>query len=294
MRVLLLIWLAVAVPWGRAYACATCACGDPTIAAMGTERPMPGRVRLSLAGGWRSESTALPVGAIPFRTDELRFDLTAAGAIGRRVWLSGTLPVVSRGVRGADLSRARSVGWGDAELRARVVAWADPAPVPAHQFGVAAGVVFPTALRVREAGDWANDDLQPGTGAFSPLVGLWHAWARGMWGGFSSVTGRASFGGFEQRTPGPVGLLTSAVQVQPIPEIAPRLQIDGRLSATTRRAGVPEDIGGGWLVAVTPAVLFAPTRAWTLWIETRVPVAQRLDGGAREGIHPSAGVAVEL
>lgn len=278
----------------EAWACATCACGDPTIAAMGTERPMPGRVRLSLVGGWRQEATPANDAAMPFRTNEIRFDLHAAGAMGSRVWLAGTLPVISRGVVDTNLERARSLGWGDAELRARIVLYQPDTPRPAHGVGMTAGVVLPTALRVREDGAFADEDLQPGAGAVSPMLGLWHSWQRGMWSGFSSVTGRLSFLGFERRTPGPVGLLSTALQVQPIPEVAPRLQLDGRLSATNRLDGAPEGIGGGWMVAVTPSLWMSPTRPVTLFVEVRVPVAQRLQAGARETVHPTAGVAVEL
>jgi len=277
-----------------AWACASCACGDPTIAAMGTEQPMPGRVRLSLVAGWREERTPSQTAEVPFQADEIRFDLTAAGAIGDRVWLSGTLPVLSRGIVDTNLERARSVGWGDAELRARVVLFRPKGPRPRHQFGLSTGLVVPTALRVREAGDVADDDLQPGAGAISPMLGLFHGWTRGMWSGFSSLTGRVSFLGWDQRTPGPVGLISTAVQVQPIPEVSPRLQLDGRLSATHRIDGEPEGIGGGWMVAVTPSLWMSPTRAVTLFVEVRVPVAQRLQAGARETVHPSAGVAVEL
>ncbi len=279
---------------GDAWACAACACGDPTINAMGTETPMPGRVRLSLVGGWRAESTPHDIATVPRRADELRFELTAAGALGDRVWLSGTLPVLRRGLARVDGSRSAGFGWGDAELRARITAWRAEGPTPAHQLGVSAGLVLPTALRLRADGAIAEEDLQPGTGSITPMVGVWHAWRKGWVSGFTSVSGRLSFLGYDQRTPGPVGLLSTQVQVQPIPEVAPRLQVDARLSATTRLDGEPEGIGGGWLVAVTPGLLTAPSRAVALFVDLRIPVAQRLEQGARESIQPIAGVAVDL
>lgn len=279
---------------GVARACATCACGDPTIFAMGAERPVPGQVRLSVIGGWRGEQTPAPIGDLARRTDEFRFDLTAAGTIGRRLWLSGTLPILSRGLREPNLSSARSMGWGDAELRARVVLYADAGPTPVHHFGLSGGLIAPTALRVREAGEWASDDLQPGTGALSPLLGLWHLWQRGLWSGFSSLTGRVSAFGFEQRTPGPVGLASTALQIQPIPELAPRLQLDARLSATNQLAGEPEGIGGGFLFAVSPGLLVSPVRSVAIYAEVRIPVFQQLEAGARETAQPVVGVAFDL
>ncbi|MFP2933934.1 hypothetical protein ACLESO_54180, partial [Pyxidicoccus sp. 3LG] len=44
---LLLATVLVLAPGPRAWACATCACGDPTLTSMGAEQPFSGRLRLS-------------------------------------------------------------------------------------------------------------------------------------------------------------------------------------------------------------------------------------------------------
>ena len=60
-----------------ASACAACGCGDPTLSAVGAEKPYAGRLRLSLNTRYRSDTVGTE-GVNKLSLQETRADLQAA------------------------------------------------------------------------------------------------------------------------------------------------------------------------------------------------------------------------
>ncbi len=85
-------WL-LAWAWvGRAEACSTCACGDPTIVTVGTDAPRRGATRVALSSSYRTEREGAGATAMA----EARAGLAVAHAPTRWLDLVAELPIVAR------------------------------------------------------------------------------------------------------------------------------------------------------------------------------------------------------
>lgn len=283
--------MGLALAWwlgGAAWACATCAAGDPTLTVMGLEKPVRGRLRLSTQASYRWERQ--PSADV---VDQVRGELGLSWTAARWLVLSGSLPLVSSAVRGADLSEERGTGLGDLELRSRFVVGASR--LRTHLGGLVAGLALPTSPAVHlPDGDLAPDDVQTGTGSWTPVLGAWHGAFAGAWSTFTSAVIRTSTEGHGARSPGVVGLATLAVQWQPHPVVAPRLAVDARVAAADRVGDQVDHASGGWLVQLTPALLVAPAADWLLQASVAVPVAQGAARDAREGVSAWVALVVDL
>ncbi|MCB9663043.1 MAG: transporter [Alphaproteobacteria bacterium] len=271
-----------------AWACATCAAGDPTLTSMGLEKPTAGRVRLAsqVAYRWEREQDEAVV-------DQIRGELAVSWTAARWVVLSGTVPLVTQARRPGDLSEQRGTGLGDAELRARFVV--GTSRLRSHLGGLVAGLELPTGAAIRrEDGSLASKDVQVGAGAVTPVFGGWYGGFHGAWSSFASATLRSSTIGFEGRRPGVAGLATVAVQWQPHHVVAPRLAVDARVSAADAMDEIAEPDTGGWLVQLTPALLLSPSPDWLVQLAVPVPVAQGGSEGTREGVGATLAVVVDL
>lgn len=282
-----------------AWACPECAAGDPTLAVVGTERPTAGQVRLATDVTWRGTREAAPDGT--WHGDDLRLGLGVAWAPHDRVILTASLPFGTRSYTSPSLASERGIGLGDMTVGTRVVAVRVDQGDDAHLAGLSAGLELPTALRVRRDGTPASEDVQLGSGAWTPTAGLWYGlWWRSLHV-FTSANGRVSAGGWDGHRPGAGGTGTVTVQVQPIPEVAPRLGFDVRGTLPDRDVSADEDLPGtgGWLLQVTPGLAVAPGRGVLLLAQVGVPVFQSVAGvpagaGERELPSPRLGVSLDL
>ncbi len=279
-----------------AWACTACACGDPTIATLGTERPMAGATWLGLQGAWRAERDRAAAAV----ADELRVDLTAAWAPHDRVQLVLLAPLVTRSITDASLATTRSFGLGDVGVAARFLAavaevQGDGGRSTRLSAGPTVAVDLPTAPRLRA--DLAHE-LWLGTGALTGALGGFFQAVHGPVSVWASGELRASVLGRDGRRPGLAGRGSAFVQGQPLPQLGLRAGVDWRasradlLGAGGERARDPET--GGWLVAITPALVAAPTPVWSLLAGVAVPVAGREGSGLREGPRPFLAVRGEL
>lgn len=274
-----------------AWACSTCACGDPTLTTMGAEKPFAGRVRLGTEVRFRTERAETEAGV--WRAQRLTLDLSATWVPHDRVVLGLNLPVGTAAQVGPSLASERGWGLGDAELRGRFVVVRDRAGH--HQGGLLTSVQMPTGPRLQRDNTWAGDDAQPGNGAWTPSVGLWHAWYGGLTSVFTSAVGRVSSPGWDDRRPGAVGLFGVTTQIQPVPAFAVRVGLDLRAAFADRLADATDPTTGGWRLQLTPGFAASPTTDVLLFAGIGVPLAQRLGGGStREGVVPSVGVVVDL
>jgi hypothetical protein len=268
---------ATAISPRHAAACATCGCGDPTLTAVGVEKPYKNRLRLAVEER---------VGTRIFGTDELRTrvlmsrtQLGVAYTPHERITLAAFLPFFATQMRGtAEVAQINGVG--DLELQARVVIARDRRFAPRHLFWLVAGVKTPTGPRLRDdAGYPYGDDDQPGTGSWDPLGGATYGW----FGGFVSIYGSLLF-----RIPttgprgyrfGPTLLQSATVQLQPLTRLAIQLGVDLRYSwVDTLPNGAGASDTGGFVTALAPGLLINPWRDLLIRVAAEVPVAQALRG----------------
>lgn len=275
---LLLAGLLLLVPGPPARACATCACGDPTLTSMGTEQPFSGRLRLStLLRAWgqtvgRDNQDAL-------RLRETRLDVAAAYAPVPWLFLSATLPLQAREVRDVSLARERGWGVGDVEFSAKAFVYQDKDFSPDHLVSVLAGVKLPTAPVLRAADGTELDlDTQLGSGSVDPLAGVAYQHFRGTWSFLASATGFLPTRGILGFRAGASVRTTLAAQYQPAPRWAVRLGLDGRVEAAGDLNGEQEEDGGGVIGYASPDVLFSPATDVVLAAGVRVPFFNRLRG----------------
>ncbi len=275
-----------------ARACATCGCGDPTLTSMGTEQPYQGRLRFSSLARAYALGVGDP-GQGASLTRELRFDLGIAYAPRDWLFIALQIPIQAREVISDNLSRESAWGLGEMELTARVSAWRDRAFAPHHLVSMVGGLKLPTSLLQRDhAGNPLSIDAQLGSGSVDPIAGIaYSGFYSPLWSFFMSATGyfptqgRLGFrGGAAVRT-------TVAAQFQPIPQVAFRLAVDGRLEAPNVIDGVEDPNTGGFLGFLSPDVLWSPRPDLLVMAGVRVPVMDFIRGSFRQSPIVSLAVA---
>ena len=282
----------------EARACATCACGDPTLTSMGTEQPFAGRLRLATQlRAWSLTTGALSLndGGAGIALRELRLDVSAAYAPLPWLFLSAMAPLQARSVQ--DVSLAREAGWGlgDMEVGARMFLFRDRAFSPNHLVSLLVGSRLPTSITQTDGrGQPLSLDAQLGTGSWDPFLGLAYTGYAGPWFFLASATGYLPTRGREGFRAGPSVLATVATQFQPTPGWALRLAVDGRAEAESNHAGVRDEEGSGAIAYVSPDVLFSPALDVVVQLGVRVPVFNALRGGVRPTPILQAALAYDL
>lgn len=273
---------------GRARACASCGCGDPTLTQVGVEQPYAGRVRISLM-----------ISQLAYRDgDAAVIDRRAVvGASGSPLdWLtlSAFLPLVWREVAYPTLAVDHALGTGDAELRARAVLFRDRPFAPEHLISIEVGLRLGTASPVRDAGGGLLPlDAQPGAGSFDPLLALrWSVFA-GELSMHTSVLASFPTEGIDQWRNGPSVRASWQGQWQPDRAVALALGIDlrGDTSPAWRGEGQP---GAGLAGFVSAGVMVSPATDWLVWTTLRAPVIQLFEGARWDGPIVEAGVAIDV
>ncbi|MFO0739785.1 MAG: hypothetical protein U0270_28055 [Labilithrix sp.] len=274
-----------------AKACATCGCGDPTLTAMGAEKPFANRLRASIDSRYRSDDIGQPrVDQIRLR--EGRFDGQLAWAPTAQLFLLGTAPLLRRSIRYVNGGETATTALGDVEVRARAFVFVDRAFAARHLFAVTAGLKMPTAPRQRDetTGGFLPIEAQPGTGSWDPLLGMSYAYFPRPLSFYASVQGSAPLRGTGEFRASPSVRTTTTLQYQIRPWLAPRLGIDTRLDARSYEDGLPERDSSGFVGFVSPELLLSPSVDVVVVFSARIPVLQALAGYHREG--PILGAAV--
>ncbi|AKJ03553.1 outer membrane putative beta-barrel porin/alpha-amylase [Archangium gephyra] len=288
-----LLLAALLVPLeGRA--CATCACGDPTLTSMGTEQPFAGRLRLAnQVRAWSLTTGQDAVDAVSLR--ELRMDLSVAYAPLPWLFLSATLPLQTRSLQQVSLARETAWGPGDMEVGAKVFVFRDRDFSADHLIGVLAGARLPTSPTVHDAeGRPLSLDAQLGTASLDPYLGLSYSTFRGDWSFLASATGYLPTRGREGFRAGASLRTTFAAQLQPGPRWAVRLAVDGRLEGPSDLRGAADPVGSGVLAFVSPDVLFSPVTDVVVELGVRVPVLNLLQGNVRQSPILQASLVYDL
>lgn len=275
-----------------AAACATCACGDPTLTVMGAEQPFEGRLRLSAAFDVRSEVVGV---AAPITTAEQRLSLGLSYAALDWLQLAMTVPLARRRVVGQDLSADTVYNLGDLDLRARAILWRDQVFGPTHLLSVTAGLELPT-MPVAERADGVRAPIaaQVGTASLDPLVGLSYAYFADPFSLYASSTVLIPTRGRLDLLAGPAWLSTVTAQLQPWPVLAFRLGLDARLDGPAYEGQVRDPDTGGFITFFSPEVVVSPLMDLVLRAALRLPVFDRLSGEHDEGPMVTLGVAYDL
>ncbi|HEX8703836.1 MAG TPA: transporter [Myxococcaceae bacterium] len=277
-----------------ALACATCACGDPTLTSMGTEQPFAGRLRLATTvRAWGMTTGEASLDAVTLR--ELRMDVAASYAPLRWLFLSATLPLQARGLRDVSLARERSWGPGDLEISAKAYVFRDREFSPDHLVSVLVGVELPTSATVHDEQDRPLSlDAQLATGSWDPFAGLAYTMFRGEWSFIASATGYLSTRGRMGFRAGASLRGTLGAQYQPHPRWALRLAADTRLEGASDTRGVPDPEGQGFIGFLSPDVLYSPVTDVVLQAGVRVPVLNLLSGPVQQTPILQVAVAYDL
>jgi len=258
----------------RARACASCGCGDPTLTAVGVEKPYKNRLRVALEErvGTRSSGSGLMRAGLLMTRTQLGVSYTPQ----ERITLGAYLPFVASNLTGPGDRVAWVRGLGELELLARVVVARDRSFSPRHLLWLIGGVKTPTAPRLRDdAGYPYPDDDQPGTGSWDPIVGATYAWFGSPVTIYSSLLYRHPTSGPRDYRMGASLLSSTVAQIQPFSWLAIQLGADLRYEwANALANGVAAPNTGGFLAAVTPGVLFNPWRDLLLRVAVEVPVYQ--------------------
>jgi hypothetical protein len=286
----------LAAPRG-ARACAVCGAGDPTLTLMGADRPFAGRLRIAAdlrVGSARVGALGGAAGEIEIV--EQRLDLAAAYAPLPSLFVSLSFPMLRRqATLLRDASTTTTGTPGDLELRARYVAWSGYAGGVRHQLAIHGGLKLPTAPVQRDAsGATLPAEIQPGTGAISPLAGAFYGVSSGPWSFSTSVTLYLPF----QVRQGPHATdslrTTSGLQLQPLRALAGRLGFDTRLDSTAEANGQLDPDSGGFIGYVAAEIIWSPVTDVLLVAGARFPAVQALHGAHHESTVFSAGVTYDL
>lgn len=284
----LAVWMGFGALPRVAQACAACACGDPTLTAMGAGKSFAGRLRLS--GEWRRRSERRATGLGEARVREDRYTVGAAYAPVDAVQLAVTVPLVDRTLDHPTLAQDRALHVGDVELLARYFL-VGARGFAAHQVGVTAGARLPTAPEVRGADGVALPvDVQPGNGSVMPSAGAWYGLFAHPWSAHVSGNLIAPFEGHAALRPGVAGLMTAQVQYQWETQVAALVGVDGRLTGRDAIAGVRVEASGGATVFATGGLGWSPVVDTLIQATLRWPVYDDRRGGERA--EPSISVGV--
>lgn len=265
-------------------ACASCGCGDPTLTAMGIEKPFRNRVRLSLEqrlGGHQDRS-------LHERTLVSRTTLSASWSPAAWLTLAGALPMIAaeRSQLGPPPEPRRTarrvIGLGDLDLYARGLLFRDRRFAPRHVVGVLAGLKFPTGPRVRDSSGYpATDDFQPGSGSWDPILGANYGYF-GELGVFVSFSYRHSTIGRNEYRRGSLLGISAFVQrsVHRAISLGAGLELSHTRPDELRGAALPET--GGTVLALVPQALFALRTDWLLRAALQLPGGQFWNGAQTE------------
>jgi len=271
------VWFAVP---RSARACATCACGDPTLTVMGNSQPFANRLRLSLEFQYRTDAVG-EAGVDRTELREERLTLGAAYAPVEWLMLSLTFPVLFRTVTDVSLAEDSIVSPGDLELRGRFYLWRDRKLAPRHLLAAVAGMQFPIApLDQNAAGEYLEPELQGGTGAFQPVLGASYSFFDDPWSVYASELAYVPFHSRADWHNGAAWRGSHVVQYQLLDWFALRFGANFRWEMRTRRDQPPdpEPDTGGFVLFLMPSLVLSPVTDLVINFDVQLPVINALHG----------------
>ncbi len=263
----------------HAWSCAVCLCGDPSLTLFGLEKSYPGQWRLSLDSVFREEKVG-QAGLNQQQLDDARVNFNVSHHFNSRFSLALTLPYVHKKLRFANLSEQEVTDFGDIELSSRYT-WLDR---PRHQFHLQFNVRLPTAEQQRDQQNQPlNLDVQAGTGAYLPKIGLSYGYFRYPWLFYSSfqwqIGGDQGFQGFK---PGSAWLTTFSSQYAFTPRLALALGLDSRFAEKNSFYNEKDRDSGGNIHFLSAKLLWRVNQHWLLEATMQQPILEQLNGTLTE------------
>lgn len=255
---------------------------------MGNEQPFAGRLRLALglqARGDRIDDVHIVEG---------QSDLTLAWSPIDRLTLSLQVPLVYRSVSVAGERARDAISLGDTELRVRWFVYRDRPLAPRHLLALVGGISMPTGRASSDDAGLPRDAL-PGTGVWSPLLGVSYAYFALPFSVFVSAVGYARLGTMDGEAPGESLRLTTAGQYQASDAVGLRWTFDVRVDARVRTIeGQREHGTGGTILFTGPDVIVSLVTDVVIVAGLRVPLVQALAGSHVETVLAQLTVAADL
>ncbi|ALG66945.2 hypothetical protein [Beggiatoa leptomitoformis] len=276
------------------FACSTCMAGDPTLSLMGTEKAYTGRLRLSADYLYRQER----IGIAGFNQTELteqRLTLGVSYAWNEILNLAIRLPLVDKQLQYANLATQESHALGDIEISAKLTLNTDDANAHRTLWGLIAGLRLPTAPEQTDnAGHSLDIDVQTGTGAVVPQLGVWYGYYAFPYFFYGSAVVHHAFKGFNEFSAGQALVLTFAGQYALNHSLALQMGIDARWSEKNQFADVSDADSGGFIAFFSPKLIYTVTSDMILNAGVQIPVIKQLNGEQEEESILQVGVVYDF
>ena len=285
LRTLSTVLLCLSVWAPAAHACSVCGCGDPLFLA-GDSKPIAGTFHFAfdytyLTATARSDEQPTQTESLVQMTflPAVVYSPTAALNLVLQVPLTWKQWNLSGG--GLPSQTASPFGLGDVEVSARYFVWTDSDFVQLRRQSLAlsAGTSLPTGGDDTEVdGQRIDQHAQLGTGAFGPYLGGLYTLAQDPWTFTGTLTGRyRTTNTYGYRFGGAV-LFGLGARYRLIEPFYVSLGLDGRFAVRDNNSGVTQLNTGGFLLAVTPGLMWNLFGGLWLQAQAQLPVATHLYG----------------
>ncbi len=277
-----------------AQACATCQTGDPTLATMGSEAAFAGRLRFSTTLALRGDRSGLP-GVSELKTHEQRLNLSVAYAPNAWLMFSFTLPLVRREVEHPNLAQDRTMGVGDADIRAKFFLFRDRSFGATHIVSTHVGLEFPTSPTLKDStGAPLLLQAQSGSGSFDPLFGIAYALRANPWSLYAATTLLVPTVGHIDARTGRTLLGTVMGQFQVLSSLGLRAGIETRLDERLQEATGPDPHSGGFVGFASMGLVLSPTDDLVVEGSIQIPAIAALHGSHKESPAFLVGASYDL
>ncbi|RDH85938.1 MAG: hypothetical protein DIZ80_00230 [endosymbiont of Galathealinum brachiosum] len=274
------------------FACSTCLVGDPTLTALGAEKPYENRLRLSV--DYLNRDEEIGVEGVDLKIiDENRLNLNLAWAPNRR-WMFGlSLPWVDRELTKTTLEKESVSTPGDISINFKNYLQEHDS-FQSHMYGLLGGVRFGTAEEQFNNGQVLDFDVQPGTGATTVNVGAWYAHFEFPWMMYTSTAYFVSGEGFQEFQAGDAWTFNAFGQYAKDYELAFQLGLEARWSEKDQFSSVEDPNSGGFIAFIAPAVIYTLQEDLLLNFIIKLPVVKELNGNHEEGTIITLGVTYDF
>ncbi len=224
---------------------------------------------------------------------EQRLDIVTTYATSRELAFTLLLPTLRRRVTWRQSVSERYFGPGDAELRSKVTVWRSE---DSHrEAAILMGLKVPTALEQKTpAGERLPVDLQPGTGALSPLLGAFYFTRSDIWSGSTSAFVYVPVPVKEDAHSATAWRANATLQCQPSRSFASRLGVVARIDGSSETDGSTDENSGGFVGYVSTEIVVSPVTDLLITAGAYHPALQVLRGRHVEGTVALLGLTLDL
>jgi len=278
LKFIILLLLTTLAP--ATFGCATCTAGDPTINLMGMERSFAGRLRFGLDYLRRVEKIGI-AGVNQTQLTEQRATFNFGYALNQRLNLAVRLPLVDKHLKYINLGEQDNQAVGDVEIGGKFAMFASEDHT--RQWGITAGLKLPTATEQTDSqGKKLDIDVQAGTGAWTPNIGLWYGFYEFPYFTYASATFHHATEGFGDFQAGDVLTTTVTGQYAINKQIAIQLALDSRWSAKNKFGNQTDENSGGFVGFISPKLVVMPIMDVVLHVGVQIPLINQLNGAQDE------------